>query len=168
MELRELFKEFDTNGDGALQASEIEACLPKLGVEVTDELLNDIFKMSDIDDSRELDFHEFVIIIALIVLLNMRTKEATARDEDEVSEIDAAMNIVADAFAFFDKDADGSISRDEVEAALSEGGQKGGGSHHNLAAQRFKEMDWDGDSTVTFREFLISFTDWVTDAEEDS
>lgn len=165
LRMKQMFKEFDKSGDGALQRNEIEACLPKLGVEASDELLDDIFKLSDIDASHELDFHEFVIVVALTTLLNLRKTSGEAPEGQ--GEIDKAINIVADAFAFFDKDADGSITRNEVENALGEGSTHGGGSHHRLAIQRFQELDWDGDGTITFLEFLVSFVDWVVEDDED-
>ena len=67
-----------------------------------------------------------------------------------------------------DEDASGDLSREEVLAQLR--AKKGVFSDSSAVAMmseaRWKELDWDGDGHITFREFVWAFQSWIS--EEDA
>ena len=64
----------------------------------------------------------------------------------------SAFNNIIDAYLLFDVDASGDLSREEVL--------------HQLSAW-WKELGWDGDGTIIFREFIWAFQMWMNaDVEE--
>merc|ERR1740130_152633 len=63
-ELQESFTMFDEDGSGALDAEEIQAVLRKLGQEVTIQEVNQIVAAVDGDGDGEIDFCEFIKLIA--------------------------------------------------------------------------------------------------------
>ena len=94
---------------------------------------------------------------------------------DSEKQLVAAMHLVLDAYVLFDKDGNGSIDRDEVLAMIEEetmresderqggppGKKKGGAaargerrptSNALLSRQRWEELDWDDDGSITFKE----------------
>lgn len=74
-----------------------------------------------------------------------------------------AFQLVLEAYLIFDADASGLIDRDEVLDILKEstshnhasrmarGGPAGGGSSALLSEERWREMDWDSDNSITFK-----------------
>jgi calcium-binding protein CML len=85
-----------------------------------------------------------------------------------------AMQLVLECYVMFDKDGSGTIDRSEVMQMISEDeSSKAGkktGSHANalLSKDRWAELDWDSDGTITFKEFLFALFQWVgvNDEEE--
>jgi len=102
----------------------------------------------------------------------------TSLDPDLVEkgqELVNAMQLVLECYVMFDKDGSGTIDRSEVmqmikedEAATARGGKKTG-SHANalLSKDRWTELDWDSDGSITFKEFLFAIFQWVGVNDED-
>jgi calmodulin len=63
-ELREAFSLFDKDGSGSISMSEMKMVLLSLGVEPTDEDLKEIIEEFDSDNNNEIEFDEFVNIMA--------------------------------------------------------------------------------------------------------
>lgn len=60
-ELKEAFREFDTNGDGAISISELREAMRKLlGQQVCPKDLEDILRDVDLNGDGLVDFEEFV------------------------------------------------------------------------------------------------------------
>ena len=86
-----------------------------------------------------------------------------------------ALRVVVEAYMIFDRDGDGTIDREEVMSILgaAEGSSdvrrvSTAGATEFLSQDRWRQLDWDGDGKVTFREFVHAFIDWVgVDEEED-
>jgi len=100
----------------------------------------------------------------------------------------SAMHIVLDAYVLFDKDGNGSIDREEVLAMIDDetmhesddkaaaGRRKGAAQARGpkspsanalLSRQRWEELDWDDDGSITFKEFLFAMFKWCGLEDED-
>ena len=58
MKLREVFRQYDKNGDGYITADELRAVSKE---SVTDKEISDLIKKCDIDKDGKISFEEFVI-----------------------------------------------------------------------------------------------------------
>ena len=68
-------------------------------------------------------------------------------------------------FLMFDKAVRGFISKPELNAIIAAEGT-GSGTSAFLSQDRWDEMDWDKDETISFEEFVFAFYAWVDDDEE--
>ncbi|XP_028314691.1 calcium-binding protein 2-like [Gouania willdenowi] len=60
-ELRDAFKEFDSNGDGQISLNELREAMKKLmGEQVTNKEINEILRDVDLNGDGQVDFEEFV------------------------------------------------------------------------------------------------------------
>jgi len=151
--MKAVFQSLDINDDGTLSLIEIIEAVKKLGGNTTADELKELFDTADADGSGALDFKEFVVFLCVCSLLGKLDKNCL---------LTAAFMCAVDAFAVFDVKKTGTIIFSELDDALD-----GRGSHDIMLA-RMKEMDVDGDGSVSFPEFLIAFMDWVgTDDDDD-
>lgn len=67
-----------------------------------------------------------------------------------------------EAFAFFDKDKDGRLNRDEVKALLKEAGISGL-LRGLVAAEMIKGYDKSGDDTINLEEFKVAISELERD-----
>jgi len=84
-----------------------------------------------------------------------------------------AFHLVLEAYMYFDTKGEGVIRRDAFSKAMEDevaGGasKRSRGKRHAsgpamsmLTSERFAELDWDKDGTITFKEFLFAFEDWI-------
>ena len=98
--------------------------------------------------------------------------------EHENAQLAKAVNVVVDAFMFFDVDGSGYIMKDEVMKVMESGDMmsphsdsRGSrpGSRKGPPQLRFDELDWDQNGRVSFKEFLFGMESWVgmeTEEEE--
>ena len=72
------------------------------------------------------------------------------------------------AYLLFDPNTVGYITKDVVEGMMEEKGHHAGALSF-LSDQRWQEMDWDKNGSISFAEFCFAFTGWVLDssAEEE-
>jgi Ca2+-binding EF-hand superfamily protein len=61
--LRKIFKDFDTNGSGAITIDELLGMLAKLGISVERKYANGILKVLDQNKSGQLEFEEFTTFL---------------------------------------------------------------------------------------------------------
>ena len=95
-ELKEAFSYFDKDGDGTITIKEIGLTMRSLGLNPTDAELHDILLALDEDGDGEIDFGEFLTLMAL-------------KMDQSDSEI-----CLHETFNFFDKDGNGLISASEL------------------------------------------------------
>ena len=131
-ELLSIFQKFDTNGDGVLSREEItNGYREYMPFETEDEIKKEvdrIFNDVDIDKNGTIDYNEFVLAtINKNNLLNQERLEST--------------------FKMFDKDGNGSISRDEIKMVL------GSSIDENVLNDIIKEVDINGDGEISIHEF---------------
>ncbi|KAH9182965.1 hypothetical protein AeNC1_015061 [Aphanomyces euteiches] len=60
VELMEQFKEFDTSGDGAVDANELKTMMESMNVSINMEELEELIAIVDTNGSGQIEFHEFV------------------------------------------------------------------------------------------------------------
>ncbi|CAF0808129.1 unnamed protein product [Rotaria sp. Silwood1] len=116
-ELREAFRVFDQNGDGSITLSELRIVLDQMGLDPTEEELQDMIREVDEDQSGTISFAEFVDMVKKAVDTNKSSREELFRafqvfvlqaTGDRPTDEDA-LEMIAEA----DIDGDGRINYDE-------------------------------------------------------
>lgn len=59
----------DEDGSGAIDREELRRCFHKAEVNFTDEEINDLFELCDINDDMVINFNEFIVLLCLVYLL---------------------------------------------------------------------------------------------------
>lgn len=88
-EFKVAFSLFDPDGDGSITVEELGQVIRSLGQNPSEADLQDMINEVDVDGNGDIDFDEFLTLIA--------TKMEAVEEEDELKE----------AFKVFDKDGDG-------------------------------------------------------------
>ncbi|KAH9713041.1 calcium-dependent protein kinase 24 [Citrus sinensis] len=127
--LKELFKMIDTDNSGTITFDELKDGLKRVGSQLMESEIKDLMDAADIDNSGTIDYGEF-----LAATLHLNKLE---REENLLS-----------AFSFFDKDASGYITIDELQHACKEFGI----SELHLD-DMIKEIDQDDDGQIDYEEF---------------
>jgi calcium-binding protein CML len=85
-------------------------------------------------------------------------------------ELKQAFDWVLGAYLVFDVKHTGILDKEEVlkQMQAKEGAFKSAGAASVLSAERWKEMDWDDDGTITFKEFFWAFQGWISAEDEDA
>merc|ERR1711981_433369 len=105
-EFREAFALFDKDGDGTISTKELGTVMNSLGQKPTPQELENMIKEVDIDGNGEIDFDEFLAMMA------KKLKE-TDLEED-----------IREAFRVFDNKNSGTISTQELRHIMSNLGEK--------------------------------------------
>jgi len=132
-DLKEAFSMFDIDGDGTITLAELKEVMKSLGQNPTEKELTQMIKSVDDNGDNEIDFEEFLIL--------MSSKKPSSNDPDKE---------LRDAFAVFDADGSGSISRTELKKLMKNLGQTL--SDAELDAM-MDEVDTDGNGEIDFNEF---------------
>ncbi|KAJ1653094.1 Calmodulin-2 [Dispira simplex] len=135
VQLQESFALFDKDNDGAITIEELGLVLNELNQTLTQGELKEIMSLADADGNGQLDFKEFTTLL----------KKDTPAVAKLVKEIE-----VRRAFKAIDADKSGSISRDELRAALKAMGKPYG---EDQLDKLIKEVDANGDGQIDLREF---------------
>merc|ERR1712164_195285 len=132
-ELREAFDLFDTDGSGAVDASELHTAMKALGFEPKKEEISKMVKEMDKDGDATVDFEEFCVMMA-----------------EKMNQKDGKEEMMK-SFKLFDDDNTGKISFKNFQRVAKELGE-------NLSDQELKEIiaeaDTDGDGEISEAEFL--------------
>ena len=131
-ECKEAFSLFDADGDGAISTKELGEVMRSLGQNPTEAELNDMIREVDTDGSGEIEFPEFLVMMA---------KKIRPEDTDEE---------LKEAFKVFDKDGNGFISREELKVVMIGLGES---LTEEETDEMFEEADTDKDGQISFQEF---------------
>ncbi|XP_031554593.1 calmodulin-like protein 12 [Actinia tenebrosa] len=131
-ELREAFCLFDKDGGGSISQCELGEVMKSLGLSPTQQELIDMIAEVDEDGNGEIDFDEFLQMMA-----------SKIKDHDTEEEI-------KDAFRVFDKDGNGLISHKELKLVMSRLGEK---LTDDEVDEMIREADLDGDGMINYEEF---------------
>merc|ERR1711918_147868 len=127
-ELKEAFDLFDTDGSGAVDASELHVAMKALGFEPKKEEITKMVKEMDKDGDATVDFEEFCIMLA-----------------EKMNQKDGKEEMMK-GFKLFDDDKTGKISFKNFQRVAKELGE-------NLSEAELKEIlaeaDTDGDVRLT-------------------
>jgi calmodulin len=132
-EFKEAFNLFDKNGDGTIPVKEIGTVMRALGLNPTEQEINDFIKEADKDNSGTIDFQEFLGI--------MKKKMTDSDTEEEIKE----------AFRIFDRDNDGVIEATELRHIMTTLGEK---LTEEEAEEMIREADINGDGKIVYDEFV--------------
>ena len=132
-ELRDAFALFDSDGDGAIDSSELGNVMQSLGRKLNNRQLKEIIKSADLDNNGTIEFQE------LVTIMEENTVRGSFLDE------------MRKAFGHFDKDGNGFISPQELRQALLRMKIKMGKVEFLLMLKR---VDTDQDGQVNFKEFV--------------
>eukprot|EP00826_Nyctotherus_ovalis_P049522 TRINITY_DN599_c0_g2_i2.p2 TRINITY_DN599_c0_g2~~TRINITY_DN599_c0_g2_i2.p2 ORF type:complete len:208 (-),score=83.79 TRINITY_DN599_c0_g2_i2:109-732(-) len=126
--LKKVFQQFDKNGDGVLERSELLEGYTKLGKpkEQAAKIVDQIMKKIDINNNGTIDYSEFL-------MANLKHEDITSSEK------------LKEAFKIFDKDGDGQITVDEIKEVL--------GGSDEMVAEIVRSADLDGDGQISFSEF---------------
>lgn len=140
-DVQNAFKQFDRNGDGAIDKAELTSALLSTGENFTKQEIDTIFLAGDIDGDGEIDYEEFIALMcpsASDIVEKFRAKYKNVND-------------VKAAFKRFDRNGDGALEKDEVAAALKSSGE----SYTDVEVNAiFSLGDVDGDGEITLEEFI--------------
>lgn len=136
-EFQEAFNMFDKDGDGTITVLELGTVMRSLGRQTTEQEVKDMIKEVDTDGNGEIDFQEF---------LDLMARKIDGRSfEDELKEV----------FMTLDDDGSGYITDDEIRMIMDALGEK-------VSDQDIQEMikfaDSDGDDQVTLEDFMRVMT----------
>ena len=140
-DVQRIFKSWDLDGDGAISFTELQAAVKKTGQKLSEEEMNAIFVIGDVDQNGALDLEEF-------------SKLMMPTTSDVVAKFRASHKTVKDvqaAFKRFDMNGDGSIDRQELTQALSSSGQNFTQQEINAI---FNAADVNKDGDVDYEEFI--------------
>lgn len=124
---------FDIDGDGTITIKELKEVMRSLGQNPTKDELKAMISSVDDNGDNEIDFEEFLIL--------MSSKRSNSNDPDKE---------LRDAFAVFDADGSGTISRNELKKLMKSLGQTL--SDAELSAM-MDEVDSDKSGEIDFAEF---------------
>merc|ERR1712006_25889 len=132
-ELREAFDLFDTDGSGAVDASELHTAMKALGFEPKKEEIAKMVEEMDKDGDATVDFEEFCIMMA-----------------EKMNQKDGKEEMLK-GFKMFDDDGTGKISMKNFKRVAKELGETLSDAE---LAEILGEADTDGDGEINESEFL--------------
>ncbi|SPQ24314.1 5ef4de72-1994-4316-857a-dca6952267fa [Thermothielavioides terrestris] len=126
---RQAFEMFDKDKTGDITADELGQVMKELGLNPSDQELQDLVDEADLNKDGVISFEEFLTLMS-----------------QSVREVDTEQELL-NAFRVFDKDGSGTISSDELRNVLKSLGE-------NLTDQELDEMlqlaDRNGDGQIDF------------------
>lgn len=140
-DLRTAFGLLDRNRDGRVTAGELQFMLQNLGIQVRDELINDLINEASHSGNGLIDESEFLQWVGRIQALSQDT---STDDADDITK-----DLIA-AFRVFDRDGNGYITKDELKTAMDMIGE-------SVTDLQLNEMlaiaDIDHDGKINYEEF---------------
>jgi len=151
-DLRTAFELLDRNQDGLVTANELQFMLRNMGINVRDELIDEIIKQASrqTGSMEESEFLQWITRIQAVInehdsaSTSNTTKNSSVDDND-----DATQDLIA-AFRVFDRDGNGFITRDELHTAMEM-------MQETVTEAQVNEMlqlaDLDKDGKINYEEF---------------
>ena len=136
-EFKEVFSMFDKDKDGTISAKDLLKVMRSLGQNPSEAELQNMINDIDVDGSGNIDFKEFLIMMA--------KKMKDNNEEDELIE----------AFKVFDKDGNGFISAAELRHVMTNLGAK---LTDDDVDEIIRKVDTNGDGQVNYQEFVTMMT----------
>merc|ERR1719233_2625907 len=140
-DVQNAFKQFDKNGDGAIDKGELTSALASTGGNFTKQDIDVLFAAGDVDGDGQIDYEEFIALMcpsASDIVEKFRAKYKNVND-------------VKSAFKRFDRNGDGALEKQELAAALKSSGESYSDVEVNAI---FSLGDVDGDGEITLEEFI--------------
>ncbi|CAI7908345.1 unnamed protein product [Closterium sp. NIES-53] len=117
----------DKDASQSIDLEELRTCLSALGVRIEEEEVMQLYREADMDCCDGMHFKEFILLLALLYLLQPNAHFG-------LPEVEEAFGLIADAFNFFDTTGEGFLTQAKVQAAMSSGRDS---SPSRIAGQRF-------------------------------
>lgn len=152
-----VFEKYAKNQDentSYITKDQLESCLIELGARkesLTTESIHDIIQTSNLDGDERIDFKEFLIAAAVGCFL----KADPANENECFLTIRKGFEAVQLAFGKIDIDDSGQIDFIELKEAFL------AMKEDDLIMERLKELDFNGDETIEFPEFVWGLSAWV-------
>ena len=127
------FLQFDTNGDGFINSTELGNWLRSLGFHIEEKQLKELTDEFDRNNDGKVTFEEFYHIV------NVRMK--TPLTENEIKE----------AFMLFDKDNNGRLTASELKKALTNWGEQ---LTEDQVNEFIQDADTNGDGELNISELV--------------
>lgn len=168
MDITRIFNELDSDGNGSISYVEILARMQEmLGYNISAGAFEEFFDISDNDGDGEIDLQEFVELVEALDGYENYMDDDDSEIEEEYVEGDViSSNLikhlvryfddneidVTRAFSDMDEDGNGTLSRGEIESAISRmlDAEVSGGAFEEI----FSQLDEDGDGGVDIIEFV--------------
>ncbi|KAH7426177.1 hypothetical protein KP509_11G088300 [Ceratopteris richardii] len=167
--IRRVFDICDVDGDGFLNVEELRKWTEKVGVVVREVCIRNILHSHDLDYDGRLSFEEFVELWETLMASDSGKREmSSARsvllegehnhaDNENLCSSDECGpcndSDLLDAFRVFDKDGNGFISPEELNATLMQLGLLPSSTSLARVHSMIRRVDTDGDGQVSFTEF---------------
>ncbi|GMN62476.1 hypothetical protein TIFTF001_031562 [Ficus carica] len=158
--IRSVFEQYDEDSNGTIDREEMKKCLQQLQLRLTEEEIDDLFHSCDIDGSEGIQFNEFIVLLCLIYVLKDQPSSSNTTSKMGSPQLEATFDTIIEVFLFLDKNGNGKLNKKDMVKALSDSSTSGRSPAH-ISRSRFREMDWDRNGHVSFREFLFAFVHWV-------
>lgn len=192
--VKEMFMKLCAPDTTGLSLSQLQDALNDLHVELTTEEIGTLFMFVDVDESKIMEFKEFIVALTIGKVLDiipgltdtaedvsafvqpatqMSTEpqeldRTTSKFMGEGGSIRRMLDFIIQAYLLFDPDARGHIGKRVVDKMMSENKSKDGASSI-LSDALWKTMDWDKSGEIDFAEFVITFVTWMdADSVEDA
>lgn len=165
-EVKSVFEQCDADSNGTIDHKELKNCFQKLNLQLKEEEIDDLFDYCDMHGIDGLQLNEFIIILCLVYLLLDPSTSSHLKQDLGSPQLKATFDAIIEAFLFFDKNGDGKLNKKDMINALNDDSQFERSPTH-ITNTRFKEMDWDRNGQVSFREFLFALIKWVGFGSED-
>ena len=118
---------------------------------LTNENINDIIKTANLNGDDNIDFKEFLIAAAVGCFLKANPEQ----ESQYFLQIRKGFEAAQLAFGKIDKDNSGQIDFEELKSAFL------AMKEDDLIMERLKELDFNGDKTIEFPEFVWGLSAWV-------
>ncbi|XP_039683595.1 probable calcium-binding protein CML22 isoform X3 [Medicago truncatula] len=151
--------EQDEDSNESIEPHELQTFLEDLQLHLPENEIENFFQYCDIDGSKGIQFNEFIVLLCLIHILTEPLSSDNSPKE-ELAQLGQVFDKIIEIFLFFDQNGDGKLNKKDMVRTMNETNPRERSPAH-VTKNRFREMDWDKNGQVTFREFLFGFINWV-------
>lgn len=143
-ELKSIFEEFDTSGDGSLDIDELKQAFAKAGAAMSADEIKIVIEGTDSNSDGKLSYEEFVDAFQRAPKINALVNNSAATVNDELLEI----------FKSFDASGDGLLEADELKQAFEKAGAP---MSDDEILKMINSSDDNSDGRLSFAEFKEAF-----------